>query len=144
MDKNVQLQYRYLKITDEQFATFEENYDPTASVEFQNSVSFSFNYAQNVLTCSETITYLQNEKIILKLGLNSIFLIHPDSVAALEEDGVVCCPKELLWQFASLNYGTMRGVLYDRTKNLELNTLVLPPFFFDSLIKDDIKFARSE
>lgn len=142
MDKQVQLQYRYLKISDDQFATFEENYDPSSNVDFQNSISFSFNYDNNVLTCSEMITYMQGEKVILKLGLNSYFMIHPDSIDELLQDGGVSCPKEILWQFASLNYGSMRGVLYERTKDSELRSLILPPFFFDELITEGIRFEK--
>lgn len=144
MDKQVQLQYRYLKISDDQFATFEENYDPSSNVDFQNSISFSFNYDNNVLTCSEVITYMQGEKVILKLGLNSFFMIHPDCVSELTNEGKLCCPKEFLWQFASLNYGSIRGVLYERTKDSELNALVLPPFYFDQLIKDGICFDKKD
>lgn len=136
------LQYRYLKISDGQFATFEENYDPSNGVGFQNSVSFSYDYENNILVCSETITFLQSEKIILKLGLNSHFLIHPDSVKLLMHEGALCLSKEVLWQFASLNYGSMRGVLYERTKETELNSIILPPFFFDELIKDGIRFVK--
>jgi hypothetical protein len=36
----------------------------------------------------------------------------------------------------------MRGVLYERTKETELNSLILPPFFFDELIKDSIRFVK--
>lgn len=144
MDKQVQIQYRYLRISDEQFATFEENYDPSTDVQFQNNVSFSFNYERNILTCSDTVIFQQEEKTILKLCLNSYFLIHPDCVADLAQDGKFCCPKELLWQFASLNYGSMRGVLYDRTKGSVLNTLILPPFYFDELITEGICFEKKD
>lgn len=144
MGNQVQLQYRYLRIADDQFATFEENYDSTSKVEFQNSVSFSFDYENNVLSCLGTITYMQEEKVILKLGLSSSFMLHPDCVSELLKDGQLCCPKEFLWQFASLNYGCIRGVLHERTKDSELNALILPPFYFDQLIKDGICFDKKE
>lgn len=144
MDNQVQIQYRYIKITDEQFATFEENYEPSIDVNFQNTVAFSYNYANNILTCSNTISFLQGEKAILKLCLNSFFMIHPDSVKELLQNDTFCCPKEILWQFASLNYGSMRGVLYERTKDSELRNFILPPFFFDELITDGIRFEKKE
>lgn len=144
MEKQIQLQYRYLRIADDQFATFEENYNPTSNVEFQNSVSFSYDYDNKLLSCLDTITFMQEEKVILKLGLSSYFMLHPDCVSELMNDGKLCCPKEFLWQFASLNYGSIRGVLYERTKDSELNALILPPFYFDQLIKDGICFDKKE
>lgn len=144
MKNQVQIQYRYSKITDEQFATFEENYDPSLDVDFQNTVAFSYDYENNILTCSDAISFLQGEKFILKLELKSFFAIHPDSVQELLQDNVVCCPKEILWQFASLNYGSMRGVLYERTKDTALRHLILPPFFFDELITDGVRFEKKD
>lgn len=142
MNNQVQIQYRYLKISDEQFATFEENYESSIDVNFQNTVAFSYNYEKNVLTCSDTISFLQEEKVILKLELNSYFMIHPNSVKEHLQEDLFYCPKEILWQFASLNYGCMRGVLYERTKGSELKNLILPPFFFDELITDGIRFEK--
>lgn len=144
MKNQFQIQYRYSKITDEQFATFEENYDKSLDVDFQNTVAFSFNYEKNILTCSDAISFLQGEKSILKLELKSFFMIHPDSVNDLLQDDIFCCPKEILWQFASLNYGSMRGVLYERTKETALRHLILPPFFFDELIKDGVRFEKKD
>lgn len=144
MKKSLNIQYKYVKISDAQFATFEENYDPSGEIEMQNSVSFSFDYGNSIITCRELISFVQEKKIIIKVGLDSSFLLHPDTVSELTKDGVIACPKEILCQFASLNYGTIRGVLYDRTKDSELRSIILPPFFFDGLINEDAIFDKKD
>lgn len=144
MNAQIQIQYKYIKLVDDQFATFEENYEPLDTVNFHNTVSFSYDYDHNTLICSDTITFIQGEKTLLKFGMSSYFLLHSDCVKELLQDDVLICPKELLWQFASLNYGSMRGVLYERTKDSSLSKLILPPFYFDKLINEGIKFIKKE
>ncbi|MBQ7237638.1 MAG: hypothetical protein IJS20_02490 [Bacteroidales bacterium] len=135
------IQYKYSKITEEQFATFEENYDPTSPVQVNNTVSFSFNFDNNTIICSEIIVFSQLDKIVLKAGLSSYFSIHPDSINELTNNEGISFPKEILWQFASLNYGCFRGVLFEKTKDTALNSIILPPFYFDSLIKEGLVFS---
>jgi len=132
------IQYNYFKISEGQFATFEENFDVTAEVTMNNEVAFGYDFNNNVLACNETINYTQSGKPVVKLCLSSYFAINPETIEKLKSGNGILFPKEVLWQFASLNYGAMRGVMFEKLKDTVLKDIVLPPFYFDKLITEDL------
>lgn len=142
MDTPENIKYKYVKLSTEQFATFEENFTQGDAVDMNNSISFSFDFEKNAFCCSEEISFLQKEKIIIKICVNSYFLIHPDNVADMTEGKSIHFPKNILWQFASLNYGSMRGILFEKTQGSVLNNIILPPCYFDKIITDDIQIEQ--
>ena len=134
------LRYRYLKIVVKQFATFEENYDSSEAVQVNNSVTFGFSFESSTLLCSEEITYIQKDKIVLKICVDSHFLIDEESIGNLVSENTFVCPRPVLCQFASLNYGSMRGIIFEKTQGSVLNDVILPPYVFDNMITSDLKF----
>lgn len=139
---DVNIEYQYIKLEDRQFATFEENFNAEIPFEITNEVSFGFDFDASILSCSETIGYNQNTKPILKLSVASYFRINPESLKKITSEKGILISKGILCQFASFNYGAMRGVMYEKTKNTSLNKLVLPPFYFDKIITEDKLLSR--
>ena len=43
-------------------------------------------------------------------------------------------PTNVLIQFASLNYGTLRGAIHVKTLGSVLNKFILPPLYFNTFI----------
>ena len=56
------------------------------------------------------------------------------SIVRLHKDGQIIFAPQLLVQFASFCYGTMRGVIYTKTLGSSLNNYILPPVYFGNLI----------
>ncbi|MDE5651056.1 MAG: hypothetical protein K2O30_08050 [Duncaniella sp.] len=130
-----QVMYKFGKMELTQFALFEENYRHDVSdVQFQTEVQFSFDKAQNVLCSKIVINAVQAEKPLIKAELKSFFAIKPESVEMLMSDGKILFAPALLTQFASLCYGSMRGVVYAKSMGTQLCSLILPPVYFGSLI----------
>ena len=77
---------------------------------------------------------LKNEKPLVKAELRSFFDIAPESIVRLHKDGQIIFAPQLLVQFASFCYGTMRGVIYTKTLGSSLNNYILPPVYFGNLI----------
>lgn len=132
-----QISYSYAKISLEQFAIFEENYDQNQSqIEFQTQLQFSFDHEQNVICNSIVLSINQNQKAVLKAEQRSYFEINNDSVEMLRnEQGKIEFSPQLLVQFASLNYGSMRGSIHIKTLGSPINRFILPPIYFNKMIE---------
>lgn len=131
-----QIMYRYSKMEIEQFAMFEENCSQeTQEVQFQTEAQFSFDKDNSIL-CSKIVSNISiKDKPLIKAELNSFFDIHPDSIADLRQDGNIVFAPHLLVQFASLCYGSLRGVIFAKTQKTPLcNYIILPPIYFAKLI----------
>lgn len=131
-----QLYYKYAKIELEQFAMFEENVpEKPKDVQFQTQVQFSYDKEQDVLCNKIIVTMTDNEKILLKADMYSYFAFDKDSVEQMRnEDGHLVFVPQVLVQFTSLNYGSLRGALYLKTQGTPLADYILPPVFFGQII----------
>ena len=92
--------YQFINMDLIQFATFVENYmDDGQDIEVANKFRFSYDFEENVMCSAE---------------------------AMKSHEGLIA-PADLLAQFASLAYGSVRGVVFAKTIGLPLNNLILPP-----------------
>lgn len=130
-----QVLFNYSKMEIDQFAMFLENYKhETQDVQFQTEAQFSFDKGNSVLCCKIEVNMSAEDKPLVKAVLKSYFNIQPESVSALCQDGKILFPPQLLVQFASLCYGSMRGVIFAKTQGCVLSNFVLPPVYFGKLI----------
>ncbi len=124
-----------------QFATFEENYNEDASeIEISCKFIFAYNFGQNIVCCSNMVSFMKKETPIMKANLDVYFSINPSSVSELTEDNAIVLSPELQAQFASLAYGTMRGVIFTKTIGTALNNIIIPPNDVMSIIKQPVRF----
>lgn len=130
-----QIMYKYNRMELEQFAMFEENYDSSVTTaEFQTEAQFSFDKEQNILCSAITVCMLNKDKMLLKAKLKSYFNIMPESVEDMRVDGRISFAPQILVQFASFCYGSMRGVMYAKSMGTPLCNFILPPVYFGNLI----------
>ena len=131
-----QIQYRFRKIDVAQFAMFLENYsDQISDVEFRTDTQFSFDKEQNVLCDRISVAMSKDGRPLLKIELCCYFEISAESIENICQDDQYVFEPGLLVQFASLNYGTLRGVLHIKTLNTPLNRFILPPLYYSEIIK---------
>lgn len=130
-----QVMYRFSKMELEQFAMFEENCNPEPKdVQFQTEAQFSYD-TDNYILCSKIIVNMSaQEKPLVKAELKSYFNLLPESVENLRKDGRITFAPPLLVQFASLCYGSIRGVIFTKTMGTSLNSFIVPPVYFGNLI----------
>jgi hypothetical protein len=123
-----------------QFSPEWDRYDAEDhSVGIETNFNFSFNKSEGILKCATNLTFIQNNQIFLKSELQTFFEILKESIDELTNENVITIPKGLLCQFASLAYGSFRGVVYMKTINTALSNLILPPMYLDEVIKGDMK-----
>lgn len=130
--------YRFRNTAVSLYDKNEENYSDSEPVNFNANVAFDFNRNDSVLSCKFTVVAFQAQKICLKIVFVCEFDIKEESIeGATQADGSIVFSKSLLIQLASLNYGTLRGVLVERLKDSKMSSMILPPLYVESVIKED-------
>lgn len=132
---DTQVLYKYIKMELEQFAMFEENYNPEVKeVQFQTESQFSFDKENSVLCSRIVVNMSASDKPLVKTVLKSYFEIQPESVDRIRQDNTIVFAPALLVQFVSLCYGSLRGVIFSKTSGTPLANCILPPVYFGNLI----------
>ena len=130
-----QVMYRFSKMELEQFAMFEENCNPEPKeVQFHTEAQFSYDKDSYILCSKIIVNMASQEKPLVKAELKSYFNLLPESVENLRKDGRIIFAPHLLVQFASLCYGSIRGVIFAKTTGTPINNYILPPVYFANLI----------
>lgn len=138
-----QIFYKFIKLNLTQFATFETGYmDDGKSLEMSSSFLFSYSFDDDVVCCTTTVVITKETGPVIKAELNSYFKIQSESVASMTEDDSVVLPLGLMTQFASLGYGSMRGVIYAKTMGTLLDKIILPPNDIQNIFTVPVKFKR--
>lgn len=134
------IQYKFIKMDLTQFSPEWEKYDSANdSVGIETNFNFSFNKSEGILKCVISLNFIQENQPFLKSELQTFYEITKESIAELTSENVITIPRGLLCQFASLAYGSFRGVIHMKTINTPLCNLILPPMYLDEVIKGDMK-----
>lgn len=130
------MQYKYSKIDLEQFAVLTDApIDNNAEIKIRTDLEFAYSRENRLLANKITITAADKDQMLMKAVMSSYFEIAPDSIEEIsEDDGRLVFDPMSLVQFASLNYGSLRGALYVKTANTPLKDLVIPPIYFHKII----------
>lgn len=134
--KQIQIDYRLAKISTALFETKENGLNDDEG-EFQTEVQFSYNDSQHTLCCRINVNLTQEKQLIMSSILDCFFEITPDSIEKMKHDENIVIPAQILIQFASLGYGTMRGVIHSKTEGTDFNRFILPPMYFHTIIRND-------
>lgn len=125
----------------EQFAFFEENIIQKADVAFDISIEFKCDTTEQRLGCFVDITFIQKQKVILKIEVSCHFKIQPASWDAfVKELNKIIIPKNFLSHLAMLTVGTTRGILFAKTENTVFNKFIVPTINVEEMIENDAVF----
>lgn len=130
------MQYKYRKIDLEQFAVLTEKPLETGrEISFNTDVEFSYDEEQRLLANKITLSASSSGEFIMKAVMTSYFEISQESVEELRNnEGRIEFNPLALVQFASFNYGALRGALSIKTSDTALNEIVIPPVYFQNFI----------
>lgn len=126
MDKGIY--YRFTGLELKQFATFEDAYaENSGEIAISCKFTFGYNFSHKIVCCTNSVSIVKEGDVLVKADLDAYFAINPDSVASISDTDAVILPPELQAQFASLTYGTIRGVIFAKTLGTPFSKIVLPP-----------------
>ena len=138
-----QILYKFVKLDLTQFATFDTDYiNDDIPLELSSSFQFEYIFEDEVVCCTTTVEIRKGKCVVLKAELNSYFNIQSESVASMIEGDEIVLPTELMTQFASLGYGSMRGVIYAKTMGTPLERIILPPDDIQTIFTSSAIFRR--
>lgn len=132
--------YKFQQLDLTQFAMFEDNFDCKKDTDININCQFQFSYDRNasIVCCTISTVFKCNESMIIKAELNSFFELKEDTANKFIKENSIVLPKGILINFASLGYGSLRGVIYAKTINTPLSRILLPPAHINDIIKEDL------
>ena len=137
--------FKFVKMDLTQFATFTDDCgckEADAEMEIFNRFQFAYNFDDHLVLCKTIIELSRQEKILLKADFDCIFKIDPESASVIETSTDATIPQGLLAQFASLSYGSLRGVIYIKAAETPFSNFILPPNDVTSVFKKPQRFSR--
>lgn len=142
MDKGIY--YRFAGLELKQFATFEDGYvEDNREIAISCKFTFAYNFSQNIVCCNNSVSIAKEGNILVKADLDAYFAINHESVASISDADAIVLPPDLQAQFASLTYGTLRGVIFAKTLGTPLNKIVLPPNDVLEVMKTPLRIQSS-
>ncbi len=133
--------YKFVQLELTNFTTFEEIYiEDNEDIEISNKFQFAYDFENNLVWCTTSVIFSKATGTLLNAELSSYFMLDKQSAELLKDEDNIVLPPELLAQFASLSYGSMRGVIYAKTMDSPLRKIILPPNNVSNVFTAPLKF----
>lgn len=133
---NTTLSYTIASMQVSKSAVIPERYSQDGNIQINNSFSFGVDVDKSVLLCKHNLTLRKHGKNFAEFVLDTVFVISPDSLKKLEEDGKLIIPEGFLVQCGSISYGSLRGIVLQDAKRKGLDNIIIPPLYVNEIIKE--------
>lgn len=146
--KELALSFKLVDISTNEFAILEESYTEGENVQMSTFVNFGQDREHQVLGANLKFQFEQNEKPFLVISATCSFQMEEEAwKSLLDEDGQkIIIPEGFASHMAVMTVGTIRGILYEKTKDTPFKDYIIPPINLTRLIQEDvvIEFESSE
>lgn len=129
-------------IKTEQFALFEEKYNPK-SKDTKLGVNLKLKLDPNNLSVGIFMGFdlIQNKDVFLKIEVSCHFAIKEESWRTfIKENNTIVLPSDFLIHLAVITTGTTRGVLFAKTESTPFSRHIIPTLDISEIIKEDVTF----
>lgn len=133
---NTILSYTIASMQVSQSVVIPERYSQGGNIQINNSFSFGIDVDKSVLLCKHKLALRKHGKDFADFILDTVFVISPDSLKNLEENGKLTIPEGFLVQCGSISYGSLRGIVLQDAKKKGLNNIIIPPLYVNEIIKE--------
>lgn len=136
--------YKFIRMDLESFTTHEDKH-PGDKDEFgiSNSFDFAYSFQIEAVLVKTSLRITEEGETVIEAVLSTFFQLDSITASKLKGDnGSIVLPPELLAQFASLSYGSLRGILYAKTMGTDLEKLILPPNEIRGLFHSPMEFKN--
>ncbi len=134
--------FRMNKITIEQFAILSTELQNSGPINLESNVKFSASIETRNVAVRMRFTFSQSNTPLLVLELVCYFELEEASWKSLYKGGEIIFPKDFLAHMAVHTVGTARGILFCKTENTPLNSLILPPLNVADMITEDFVIKK--
>ncbi|MDR9365873.1 MAG: hypothetical protein RI575_11075 [Balneolaceae bacterium] len=139
--KELALSFKLVDITTDEFAILEDSYTEGENVRMGTFVNFYHDSEQRILGAHLKFQFEQNEKPFLVISATCGFQLEESAWESLfDEDGQkLVIPVGFASHMAVITVGTIRGILYEKTKDTPFTDYIIPPINLTDLIKEDVE-----
>ncbi|RPH32687.1 MAG: hypothetical protein EHM93_08180 [Bacteroidales bacterium] len=140
--ENAQIGFALLGIKTEQFAVFEENYNPKQETGLGLEIQYKINKSNNQIGVFLGFEFIQSKKVFIKVIVSCHFKIEENSWKSFlqEKETKLVVPRGFLEHLAMIATGTTRGVLFAKTEGTEFSKFIIPTLNVAKMIKEDAIF----
>jgi len=141
--KELALSFKLVDISTSEFAILEESYTEDENVQMETFVSFGHDRDHRVLGATLKFQFEQNEKPFLVIAATCSFQMEEKAWESLLDTGgqKIIIPEGFASHMAVITVGTIRGILYEKTKDTIFKDYIIPPINLTDIIKEDIEIA---
>ena len=117
------------------------NVDSQNDIEGNFGFDFAYNSEQHTVRVIVNMILKQESEEILAIEFATYVELAEESLSMLVKDSKLTLSRAMQVQFASFGYGALRGVMYLKTINTPIESIIAPPLFLEEQFKDDIEIA---
>lgn len=125
METTSQIQFAIKEIITDQFAVFEENYDPKKQISIGTSIQYKLNVEEKLIGVFMSVEFA-HKKTFIKLEGHCGFVVEESSWNNLMNGTQIVFPKDFIVHITRVTVGAMRGILHVRLERTAMNRLHLP------------------
>jgi hypothetical protein len=143
MEKEIQIQFRLVDLSQLQFATLTNKW-PEGEMQISNQINFSSETEQRTVRCVAHFEYKKNDITQLLISVQSTFEFSKESWSAmynLQGDEWVL-PVGLLQHLADTTIGATRGILAVRSEEAGFPRVMLPMMAAAQFIRNNLSLKR--
>lgn len=130
------------KLTGFDLMRFTPNYanvEQEKEIEGNFGFDFAYNSERHTVRVMINMALTQEAEEILAIEFATYIEIAEESLALLVKDSVLKLSAGVQAQFASFGYGALRGVMYLKTINTPIESIIAPPLVLEEQFNEDIE-----
>lgn len=138
--KDLALSFTLSGITTDEFAILEDSYMEGDQVNMGTFVNFGHNIDHHVIGIQVKFQFEQNEKPFLVISATCSFQLQEEAWKSLvdENEQKIVLPEGFASHLAVITVGTVRGILYEKTRETPYKDYLIPPINLTDLIQEDV------
>lgn len=135
------IRFLFDRIVTDQFAVIDGIFLLGLPISISSHLEFSFADKEPIIKVGGSFSFLQTEKVFLKISVSCFFRIHPDDWKIIYRDSEnrFLLPQNPALHLGSLVVGVARGVLHAKIEKEPFNIIVLPTINVHDHIKEDLE-----
>lgn len=139
---NTQIGFAIQAIRTEQFAIFEESYNPNKETELGTQLQLKLDQKNKLIGVFLGFEFMNGKKVFLKIVVSCHFKIEEHSWKSFvhAKENRLNVPKEFLTHLAMITTGTSRGILFSKTEGTAFSKFIIPTLNVAEMIKKDASF----
>ena len=115
------------------------NVDSQKDIEGNFGFDFAYNSEQHTIRVLINMILKQGVEEILAIEFATYVELAEESLSMLIKDSTLTLSRAMQAQFTSFGYGALRGVMYLKTINTPIESIIAPPLILEEQFKEDIE-----